>query len=325
MAHDTGAQPHDDSGRTPWLGYLSLAASMSMVGASVALAKPLMAAFPVFLLTACRFAIALLVLLALARRAPPLGRQPLAVHAWLFVLAFVGNVLFSLAMLNGVALSSAVAGGIVMAALPAAVALLAWLTLGERIGLRVGAGIVCAVGGVGLVAASKGGGGGGAAGAGLLLLVVALFCEASYTVIAKRLAGVVAPGRIALLTSAWGLALALPFGLFQAAAFDFRAVTTGDALLLLGYALMASVFSVWLWMVGVQRVSAARAGVFTAMVPISSALVGVLALGERLAAPQAAALALAFVGIVLAAGARPEGRSRAAARATGTTEPAPRR
>ena len=297
----------------PWLGYLCLAASMSMVGTSVALAKPLMAAFPMFLLALARFGIATVVLLPLDRSArssraasAPLTRRA---HGLLFLLAFIGNYLFSLAMLQGVAMSSAVAGGIVMAALPAAVALLARWTLGERLEARVIGGIACAVVGVGMVAASKGGA--VASSWGLVWLIAALFCEASYTVIAKRIAAEIAPVRIALITSLWGLVLALPLGLLQARRFDVAAVTGADWALLIAYALMASVFSVWLWMIGVQHVSAARAGVFTTMVPVSSTLVGVLALGEHLAPLQAAALALAVAGIVLAAGA-PVRRARQA-------------
>jgi len=302
MPEPTPAHDANDPSPTghPWFGYLCLAASMTMVGISVALAKPLMAAFPMFLLALARFGIAIVVLVPLVRSVPKPGRLTPRVHTLLFLLAFVGNYLFSLAMLQGVAQTSAVAGGIVMAALPAAVALLARWTLAERLEARVLGGIACAVAGVGLVAVSKGGAVGGSW--GFAWLVAALFCEASYTVIAKRVAADIAAGRIALITSLWGFVLALPLGLWQARSFDIGGVTWADWALLLAYALMASVFSVWLWMMGVRHVSAARAGVFTTMVPVSSALVGVVALGEGLSVLQAGALALAVCGIVLAAG-----------------------
>ena len=38
--------------------------------------------------------------------------------------------------------------------------------------------------------------------------------------------------------------------------------------------------TVWLWMQGLRHVPAPQAGVFTVMLPISAALVGVLFLGE---------------------------------------------
>jgi drug/metabolite transporter (DMT)-like permease len=52
--------------------------------------------------------------------------------------------------------------------------------------------------------------------------------------------------------------------------------------LLVFYALAACMWTVWLWMTGLKSVPAAQAGVFTVLLPISAALVGVLVLGERL-------------------------------------------
>jgi drug/metabolite transporter (DMT)-like permease len=71
-------------------------------------------------------------------------------------------------------------------------------------------------------------------------------------------------------------------------------------LLLVFYALAASVWTVWLWMTGLKTVPAAQAGVFTVMLPISAAAVGVLWLGEAMTGLQLAAFAVALVGVVLA-------------------------
>jgi drug/metabolite transporter (DMT)-like permease len=89
-------------------------------------------------------------------------------------------------------------------------------------------------------------------------------------------------------------------GLYAALHFDFASVAAPSWLLLVFYALAASVWTVWLWMTGLKTVPAARAGVFTVMLPISAALVGVLILGESLSALQLVAFAIALVGVVLA-------------------------
>src|SRR3546814_8910681 len=69
--------------------------------------------------------------------------------------------------------------------------------------------------------------------------------------------------------------------------------------LLLFYALAASVWTVWLWMTGLKSIPASRAGVFTVMLPISAALVGVLFLGETLTGMQVLAFAIALTGLLL--------------------------
>jgi len=71
-------------------------------------------------------------------------------------------------------------------------------------------------------------------------------------------------------------------------------------LLLLFYALAACVWTVWLWMTGLKVVPAAQGGVFTVLLPISAALVGVLVLGESLDKVQFMALAIALAGVLLA-------------------------
>ena len=70
--------------------------------------------------------------------------------------------------------------------------------------------------------------------------------------------------------------------------------------LLLFYSLAASVATVWLWMRGLRQVQASRAGVFTVLLPVASALVGVTVLREPFSALQATAFALALLGLLLA-------------------------
>jgi drug/metabolite transporter (DMT)-like permease len=87
----------------------------------------------------------------------PAGEAPLDGRTrWLlFLESFFGNFLFSLCMLFGVAHSSALAAGVIMAAIPAVVAVLSWVILRERVGLRVAAGVACAIAGIALVALAR--------------------------------------------------------------------------------------------------------------------------------------------------------------------------
>jgi drug/metabolite transporter (DMT)-like permease len=77
-------------------------------------------------------------------------------------------------------------------------------------------------------------------------------------------------------------------------------VHAGAWLLLVFYALAASVWTVWLWMTGLKTVPAAHAGVFTVMLPISAALVGIVVLGERLGGMQMLAFGIALFSVLLA-------------------------
>jgi drug/metabolite transporter (DMT)-like permease len=287
--------------RTPWLAYGCLALSMALVGSYVGLSKSLVAALPVFLLAWLRFGIAAVAMSGWVRRRG--SEPPLSLHdrVLLFWESFLGNFLFSVCMLFGVAATSAVAAGVLMAAIPAAVALLSWAFLGERIGARVAGGIVCAVVGIAWLALARSGGGQAEEPLwGYALLLGAVLCEAAYVVIGKRLTAQVSPRRISALINLWGLALVTPFGLWQALRFDFGAVGGGTWALLVFYALAASVVTVWLWMQGLREVPAPQAGVFSVLLPVAATAVGVVFLGETLAPAQAGALGLALLGLLLA-------------------------
>lgn len=286
-----------------WSAYALLALSMSLVGSYVALTKPLVAVLPVFLLAWLRFGIAGVAMLGWLRK--PAGELPMspATRRLVFLESFLGNFLFSICMLFGVSMTSAVSAGVIMASIPAVVAVMSWLFLGERIGLRVWAAVACSALGIGLLAlghTDTAGTDPGAALWGNVLVFGSVLCEAAYAVIGKKLTGALSPKRISALINLWGLVLMTPLGLWYAWQFDFAVVTVSYWLLLVFYALAASVGTVWLWMTGLRGVPAARAGVFTVMLPVSAALVGVLVLGERLGALQLLAFGAALAGVLLA-------------------------
>jgi drug/metabolite transporter (DMT)-like permease len=296
------------------VAYACLALSMSLVGSYVALSKPLVAAIPVFLLAWLRFGIGGLAMLHWLRK--PANELPLAprTRKLLFLESFLGNFLFSICMLFGVSLTSAVSAGVIMAAIPAVVALLSWAFLRERIAPRVWVAVACAAMGIALLALAKPASHGVAqvngewAWLGNLLVFGAVVCEASYAVIGKTLTGALGPKRITSLINLWGFLLVTPFGLYAALRFDFGGVQPSVWLLLLFYSLAASVWTVWLWMTGLKAVPASQGGVFTVMLPVSAALVGVLALGESLTGLQLAAFVVALAGVLLAtAPSRPVG------------------
>lgn len=285
---------------------------MALVGSYVALSKPLVATLPVFLLAWLRFGIGALAMPHWLRK--PTDEPPMtaATQRLIFLESFLGNFLFTVCMLFGVSLTTAVSAGVIMAAIPTMVALLSWLFLRERIGRRVWLAIGLAVTGIVLFSLSKqelhthteqapeGDLSQKMTWLGNLLVFGAVVCEAAYAVIGKKLTGSLSPKRITAMINLWGLALMTPFGLYAAWSFEFGAVSPGIWLLLVFYALAASVWTVWLWMTGLKTVPAARAGVFTVMLPISAALVGVGVLGEHLSPMQVLAFGLCLAGVVLA-------------------------
>jgi len=276
----------------------------------VALSKPLVAALPVFLLAWLRFGIGGIAMAGWLKK--PATEAPLSPHTrlLLFLESFFGNFLFSICMLYGVSMTSALSAGVIMASIPAVVAVMSWAFLREKIGWRIGAAVACGAIGIGLLALTQHAPSSASRGAatpesshallGNALVFGAVLCEAFYTVIGKKLTGALTPKRIAALINLCGFLLVTPLALYTARHFDFAGVQPGSWLLLVFYALAASVWTVWLWMSGARHVPAAHAGVFTVLLPIAAALVGVLVLGEVLSTLQLIAFAIALLGVLLA-------------------------
>lgn len=303
--------PHASFTPKPWQAFACLALSMSLVGSYVALSKPLVVVFPVFLLAWLRFGIGGIAMWRWLRKPPNEPALSPRTKGLLFLESFLGNFLFSICMLFGVSLTTAVAAGVVMSSIPAVVAVLSRVFLKERIGLRTMAAIGCAAVGIGLFSLQKPEGSGLANAEttfmgvplslwGNLLVFAAVVCEASYVVIGKLLTEGLGPKRISAMINLWGFALVTPMGLWVAWSFDFSAVSLDIWTLLIFYGLAASVWTVWLWMTGLKVVPASRAGVFTVMLPLSAAAIGVLFMGEHLSSMQLLAFGIALLGLVLA-------------------------
>ncbi|HEY9459397.1 MAG TPA: DMT family transporter [Paralcaligenes sp.] len=292
------------------VAYGCLALSMSLVGSYVALSKPLAAALPVFLLAWLRFGIGGLAMLRWIRKPTSEPSMSWQTRKLVFFESFLGNFLFTLCMIYGVTLTSAVSAGVIMSTIPAMIALMSWFFLKERISARLWAAVACGALGIALVALAKGdsasdplmaqGGTHDKVWLGNLLIFGTVLCEGSYAVIGKKLTAVLSPKRISAVINLWGFVLTTPMGVYLALDFDFAAVDARIWMLLLFYGLAASVWTVWLWMTGLKSVPASQAGVFTVMLPVSTALTGILALGETLTLIHAISFVIALAGLLLA-------------------------
>ncbi|WP_448680139.1 DMT family transporter [Pseudomonas nicosulfuronedens] len=286
------------------VAYACLALSMLLVGGNIAIGKLILVEVPVYLFAALRFLIASLVLLpGMFRPQARVGLDRKAA-AGLFLQAFFGCFLFSLCMLHGVLLTSATSAGIIASATPSVIALLSWLWLRERISAWQLLAIGLAVSGIAslnLLGLSAGAGGDVV---GNLLIVGAVLAEALFAVFSRRLSFSVRPWTMAFGVNLSGLLLFLPLALPEAQAFNWQAPSAATWAWVLFYALSASVLSFLLWYRGISQVAASVAGLFTGLMPVSAALVGVLLLGEHFSAGHALGMALVLAALLLGTRAR---------------------
>ncbi|MBR0673863.1 DMT family transporter [Roseomonas soli] len=272
---------------------------MALVGANVAVAKLLAEALPIAMIAFLRCALAMLVLWPLARWLDGPVRVAPDVRRNLVLQAIFGTAIYNAGLLAGLRLTTALEGGLVLATLPAVVAIGGAVLLRERLPARQWAAVALAAGGMAAITLARAAGGTGGSVLGNLLVFGGVLGEAAYVLLARRIAGRVPVITASLWMQAFSALVLAPFALPDIGA---AAALSAPSLagLLVFHSLTASVICLLLWYAGLRRVPAGMAGVFTAFLPGTAALVAVTLLGEAFTFVHAAGFMLMMGSVAVA-------------------------
>ena len=272
---------------------------MMLVGANVAVAKLLAEALPIAMVAFLRCLLAMAVLWPLARWMDGPVRVPPDVARNLALQAVFGTAIYNAGLLAGLRLTTALEGGLVLATLPAMVAIGGAVLLRERLPGRQWAAVVLAAGGMAAITLARAAGGEDGSLLGNLLVFGGVLGEAAYVLLARRIAGRVPVITASLWMQGFSALVLAPFALpgFGSVA---ALADPGLAALLVFHSLTASVLCLLLWYAGLKRVPAGMAGVFTAFLPGTAALVAVTLLGESFTLTHAAGFVLMMGSVAVA-------------------------
>jgi drug/metabolite transporter (DMT)-like permease len=248
--------------------------------------------FPAWLASALRLGLAAAVLAPLAiARARSAERSPLRsrLHElrrgeWLALvgMAVVGTFGFSVLMLVGMRESPGAVAATVMATTPAVTATGAVLFLGDRFGRAHVAAVALAVAGVVVVNVFNDAarGGGDRALLGSALIFGAVLCEATYSLLGKRLSDGLDPVEISLVAAVGGALAFLPIAAVQAVTFEWSKPSAEDWVSVAWWGAGTMALGSIAWFAGMRRVQAATAAAFMGVMPISALLGSYILLGE---------------------------------------------
>jgi drug/metabolite transporter (DMT)-like permease len=276
----------------------SLLAGAAFFGASTVASKAALDHLPPVTLAFARFAIALVVLLLLCRRAgvrPVYGRLPAVLGVTGITLPFVcQNV--------GLQFATAVDTTLIIeGVIPIATAILAAALLGERLTGRRLIGLLLSVAGVGAVVLHGAAGRTGFDGLGSLLAFGAAVSFAVYTVVGRRLFGgnfslSVLTGSIAI-----GVLLLAPCAAVEIAVSGPGTISPSAGLLLLYLGVGGSAGTQLLWARGMAGLEAAEVAVFGTLMPVVGVAAANVFLSEPITFVQVGGGLVVGVGLYLTA------------------------
>lgn len=271
---------------------------------------------------ALRYATAALLLLPLLRRAgePPAGAtlRTLSARQWarLALLAAVGMVGFNLAVLAAERSAEPAVPGVFVGCAPILVAVLVpWLD-----GRRPTRAVLCAAA---LVAAGAFAvqGWGRTDTMGILCSVGALAGEVGFAVLAVPVLRPLGPKLLSATVCAIAAAESTALGLLLDGGGFLRVPTTGEAAALIWQAAVVTVVGFVCWYMGIQRIGAERATLFSGLIPVAAALTAPLVGTGSYGLAQAAGSCLVGVGVAMGSGVvRRRGGGRAVGSAAGVED-----
>ena len=213
--------------------------------------------------------------------------------------ALFGTVIYNAGLLAGLRLTSALEGGLVLASLPAVVALGSAFWLRERLTPPQWMAVSLAAFGMAAMTIARTGSDVAGSTLGNLLIFGGVIGEALYVLLARRIMGRVGVITASLWMQIFSALMLAPFALPDIASVAALADPSLAGLLVF-HSVTASVLCLLLWYAGLKRVGAGVAGIFTAFLPATAALVAVLVLREVFTLTHAIGFLLMMLSVLIA-------------------------
>ena len=284
-------------------GMLFLILAQIMVGVNIVLSKQMLSSIPTLFILTLRFMLASVILLPL-HWLTPAKKLPVSAYFsqlkrrdWIFIVAqaLSAGILFNFLILWGLHYTDANVAGIITSALPAIIAIMSWIILGEKLSGKKAICVGLATLGLVVIAYDK------LSGLkvthsflGDALVLASLLPEATYYILSKMHVNSLPVFLISSLLNGINAILLLICLTFTA--WDGLTIHTADWLILVTLGLSSGLFYVF-WYFGCQKVDGVMASLSTAVMPLATVLIAWLLLGEQLTVGQTIGMSMVLLSI----------------------------
>ena len=293
------------SNRTFFQGMFFLIIAQTMVGVNIVFSKYVLSSIPILFILTLRFTLAAIFLfpfhwLTSAKKSPISSYfSQLTKKDWgfIFAQALAAGILFNFFILWGLNYTDANVAGIITSALPAIIAIMSWIILGEKISGKKAICVGFATLGLVVIAFDK------LRGIdvshsffGDVLILVSLLPEATYYILSKMHVNSLPVFIISsLLNGINAVILILCLAFTEWNGLTIRPL---DWLILIILGVSSGFFYVF-WYFGCQKVDGVMASLSTAVMPLATVLLAWLFLGEQLTLGQTVGMSMVILSIAV--------------------------
>ncbi|BCZ98280.1 TPA: EamA family transporter [Legionella pneumophila subsp. pneumophila] len=286
-------------------GMLFLIFAQIMVGINIVFSKYVLSSIPIIYILALRFTLAAVILLLLhwltpAKKLPVYSYfLQLKRRDWFFIFAqaLSAGVLFNFLILWGLQYTDANVAGIITSALPAIIAIMSWLILGEKISGKKAICVGFATLGLVVIACDKLGDiNVSHSFLGDALVLTSLLPEAMYYILSKMHVNSLPVFLISSLLN--GINAILLLFCLSFSTWDSFTIHTLDWLILIILGLSSGLFYVF-WYFGCQTVDGVMASLSTAVMPLATVTIAWIFLGEQLTIGQIIGMGMVILSITV--------------------------
>lgn len=285
-------------------GIMFLIFAQIMAGVNIVFSKYVLSSIPILFILTLRFSLAFAILLPLhffmiAKRKQVSYFTKLKRRDWIFIFAqaVTAGVLFNFFILSGLEHADANVAGIISSALPAIIAIMSWVILGEKMSGKKALCVCFSTFGLMVIAFDK------FLGVkvkssfwGEILILISLLPEATYYILSKMHTNTLPAFLISSLLNGINALLLTSYLIFTVSVPPSISFFDWFILIILG--LSSGLFYV-LWNFGCQKVDGVMISLSTAIMPLSTVVIAWVVLGEQLSKLQLIGMTMIILSILV--------------------------
>lgn len=280
----------------------NLSLAMIIVGSSVVCGRVLSVEMPLFLASEVRFLLSVLLFVPFGIYNSKLWKIPRGDWITLGIMAFCGQVVFTVLLLLGLRYTSGVTAGTLTSTTPFFMALIAYFVLKEAFGKRqlisLSLSLAC-IFFLGYDTFISIGDSNCSQLFGNIMVLGAVMGESCFLLFGKKLKAEISGLQLTAILSLLGAIICLPPAIFEAASFSINSLTVVDLITMLYLGWIYTNLAYFCWFQGLKKSTGANAGVYTALMPLSSTFFSLWLMNEDITVYQILALIFAIGSILL--------------------------